>query len=72
MCGWWRGRKGRSSTAEGGRRDTGRTRSCPLRLELAATLASERSLREVEIATQLSHPHVLPMYDSGGADGLTT
>jgi serine/threonine-protein kinase len=41
-----------------------------MRPELAATLGSERFLREVEIAAQLSHPHILPMYDSGEADGL--
>ncbi|HSE27334.1 MAG TPA: protein kinase, partial [Gemmatimonadales bacterium] len=27
-------------------------------------------LREVEIAANLSHPHILPMYDSGEADGV--
>lgn len=26
--------------------------------------------REIEIAARLSHPHILPLYDSGGADGL--
>ena len=41
-----------------------------MRPELAATLGAERFLREVEIAAQLSHPHILPMYDSGEADGL--
>jgi TolB-like protein/tRNA A-37 threonylcarbamoyl transferase component Bud32/Tfp pilus assembly protein PilF len=41
-----------------------------MRPELAATLGSDRFLREVEIAAQLSHPHILPMYDSGTADGL--
>ena len=41
-----------------------------MRPELAATLGAERFLREVEIAGQLSHPHILPMYDSGESDGL--
>ncbi len=41
-----------------------------MRPELAATLGSERFLREVEVAAQLSHPHILPMYDSGEAAGL--
>ena len=41
-----------------------------MRPELAATLGAERFLREVEIAGQLSHPHILPMYDSGEADGI--
>ena len=41
-----------------------------MRPELAATLGADRFLREVEIAARLSHPHILPMYDSGEADGL--
>ena len=41
-----------------------------MRPELAATLGAERFLREVEIAGQLSHPHILPMHDSGESDGL--
>ena len=41
-----------------------------MRPELAATLGTDRFLREVKIAAQLSHPHILPMYDSGEADGL--
>jgi len=41
-----------------------------LRPELAAAMGSERFLREIEIAAQLSHPHVLPLHDSGEADGL--
>ncbi|HVT39508.1 MAG TPA: protein kinase [Gemmatimonadaceae bacterium] len=38
--------------------------------ELSATLGTERFLREVHIATRLSHPHILPVYDSGDAGGL--
>ena len=41
-----------------------------MRPELAATLGAERFLREVEIAAQLSHPHILPMHDSGDAGGI--
>ena len=41
-----------------------------MRPELAQTLGADRFLREVEIAAQLSHPHILPVYDSGQADGL--
>ena len=41
-----------------------------LRPELAAVLGAERFLREIEIAARLSHPHILPLYDSGQADGL--
>ncbi|HTL05903.1 MAG TPA: protein kinase [Gemmatimonadales bacterium] len=41
-----------------------------MRPELAATLGAERFLREVEIAAQLSHPHILPVHDSGEASGV--
>jgi serine/threonine-protein kinase len=41
-----------------------------MRPELAATVGADRFLREVEIAANLSHPHILPMYDSGEADGV--
>jgi serine/threonine-protein kinase len=41
-----------------------------LRPELAATLGPERFVREIEIAAQLAHPHILPLYDSGEADGV--
>jgi Tol biopolymer transport system component/tRNA A-37 threonylcarbamoyl transferase component Bud32 len=41
-----------------------------LRPELAASLGSERFLREIRIAAQLSHPHILPLHDSGEAGGF--
>jgi serine/threonine-protein kinase len=41
-----------------------------MRAELAATVGADRFLREIEIASQLSHPHILPVYDSGEADGV--
>jgi serine/threonine-protein kinase len=41
-----------------------------LRPELAATLGPERFLREIQIAAKLNHPHILPLHDSGAADGL--
>ena len=41
-----------------------------MRPDMAATLGAERFLREVEIAAQLSHPHILPVYDSGDAGGI--
>ncbi|MCZ6918886.1 MAG: serine/threonine-protein kinase, partial [Gemmatimonadetes bacterium] len=41
-----------------------------LRPELAATLGAERFVREIEIAANLSHPHILPLYDSGEAEGF--
>ncbi|MBA3560360.1 MAG: protein kinase, partial [Gemmatimonadaceae bacterium] len=36
-----------------------------LRPELAASLGAERFLREIEIAAQLLHPHILTLIDSG-------
>ena len=40
-----------------------------LQSELAGTLGPERFLREIETAARLTHPHILPLYDSGEADG---
>ena len=37
--------------------------------ELAAVLGAGRFLREIEIAARFTHPHILPLYDSGNADG---
>jgi serine/threonine-protein kinase len=41
-----------------------------LRPDLAASLGAERFLREIEIAARLTHPHILPLHDSGGADDV--
>ena len=41
-----------------------------LRPDLAATLGSDRFFREIEVAAQLQHPHILPLLDSGEADGF--
>ena len=41
-----------------------------LHAELAATLGSDRFLREIRTAAALQHPHILPVHDSGEADGL--
>ena len=38
--------------------------------DLAAAIGPERFLREIEIAANLSHPHILPLYDSGEAQGF--
>ncbi|MGQ0539734.1 MAG: serine/threonine-protein kinase [Gemmatimonadaceae bacterium] len=41
-----------------------------LRPELATTVMAERFLREIEIAGQLLHPHILGIIDSGSVEGL--
>jgi serine/threonine-protein kinase len=41
-----------------------------LRPELAASLGVERFVREIEIAANLTHPHILPLFDSGEDDGF--
>ncbi len=41
-----------------------------LRPELAATVGADRFLREIEIAAGLTHPHIVPVYDSGEVDGM--
>jgi eukaryotic-like serine/threonine-protein kinase len=38
--------------------------------DLAGALGPGRFLREIEIAASLSHPHIVPLHDSGTADGL--
>nr|MDQ3081889.1 serine/threonine protein kinase [Gemmatimonadota bacterium] len=38
--------------------------------EVAAALGPQRFLREIQIAAVLAHPHILPLHDSGEADGL--
>jgi len=41
-----------------------------LRPELAASLGPERFLLEIKVAAGLTHPHIVPLHDSGEADGL--
>jgi len=38
--------------------------------EIARALGPERFLREISIAAGLAHPHILPLHDSGEADGF--
>ena len=38
--------------------------------DVAAALSPERFLQEIHIAAQLQHPLILPLFDSGEADGL--
>jgi len=41
-----------------------------LRPEISAEIGAERFLREIKLAARLTHPHILPVFDSGEADGL--
>jgi eukaryotic-like serine/threonine-protein kinase len=41
-----------------------------LRAQLAEQLGSERFIREIRVAARLHHPHLLPLYDSGDANGF--
>ena len=41
-----------------------------LRPELSASVGAERFLREIGIAARLSHPHIVPLIDSGESGGL--
>jgi serine/threonine-protein kinase len=41
-----------------------------IRPELAASLGRGRFLREIGIAARLRHPSIMPLFDSGDADGL--
>jgi serine/threonine-protein kinase len=40
-----------------------------LRPELAAVIGAERFLTEIRTTAGLQHPHILPLFDSGEADG---
>ena len=41
-----------------------------LRPELAAVIGAERFLAEIRTTANLQHPHILPLFDSGEADGF--
>jgi len=41
-----------------------------LRPELAAVLGAERFVQEIKTTAALSHPHILPLFDSGETDGF--
>ncbi len=41
-----------------------------LRPELAAVIGAERFLSEIRTTANLQHPHILPLFDSGAADGF--
>jgi eukaryotic-like serine/threonine-protein kinase len=41
-----------------------------LRPELAAVLGADRFVQEITTTASLQHPHILPLFDSGEADGF--
>src|SRR5258706_13528734 len=41
-----------------------------LKPELGAVLGVERFLAEIRVSANLQHPNLLPLFDSGAADGL--
>ncbi|MGH7653929.1 MAG: serine/threonine-protein kinase, partial [Gemmatimonadaceae bacterium] len=41
-----------------------------LKPELAVVLGGERFVQEIKTTAALSHPHILPLFDSGEADGF--
>jgi len=41
-----------------------------LRPELAAIIGADRFLSEIKTTANLQHPHILPLFDSGEADGF--
>jgi serine/threonine protein kinase len=41
-----------------------------IRPDVAASLGRDRFLREIGIAARLRHPNIVPLYDSGDADGV--
>jgi len=40
-----------------------------LHADLGAAVGAERFRREIQVLTRLTHPHILPLYDFGEADG---
>src|SRR5215216_2393276 len=38
--------------------------------QLGAVLGAERFLAEIRVTANLQHPNLLPLFDSGGTDGL--
>ena len=54
-------------------RDVRHNRSVALKVlnpELAAVLGVERFLAEIQVTANLQHPNLLPLFDSGEADGM--
>jgi TolB-like protein len=54
-------------------RDSRHDRDVALKIfrpELSSGMGAERFLREIQVTAKLSHPNILPLYDSGEASGL--
>src|SRR5215831_19607748 len=41
-----------------------------LRDDVARSVGADRFLGEIHLAAKLAHPHILPLYDSGDAEGI--
>jgi eukaryotic-like serine/threonine-protein kinase len=41
-----------------------------LKRDLAAVIGADRFVAEIRTTAHLRHPHILPLFDSGAADGL--
>ncbi|HJU89185.1 MAG TPA: protein kinase [Gemmatimonadaceae bacterium] len=53
-------------------RDKGQDRRVAIKVlnaDLSVAMGPERFRREIELANQLKHPGILPIYDTGGSDG---
>src|SRR3954447_16336333 len=38
--------------------------------DYSAAIGAERFAREIMLVARLQHPHILPLYDSGGSEGV--
>ncbi|HUQ47074.1 MAG TPA: protein kinase [Gemmatimonadaceae bacterium] len=38
--------------------------------DISGSIGPDRFLREIQLAAQLNHPHIVPLFDSGGAGGF--
>jgi serine/threonine protein kinase len=41
-----------------------------LRSDIRSASGANRFLREIRVAAQLTHPHILPLIDSGESNGV--
>ena len=41
-----------------------------LKPDLSSELGADRFVREIKLAARLTHPHILPLFDSGEVDGF--